>query len=64
MNSKSNNHSAEKNVVNMLETRGSEVELLYNISKILSTGIDRKAIAVIIELIEMGIDAESIADGN
>lgn len=44
--------------------KGKEVELMYQISKILGTGLDRQALAIVKELIEVGVHPESIADGK
>lgn len=43
---------------------GAEVEALYHLSKTLNTGLDRRAIAIVLELIEMGVNPESIVDGR
>lgn len=52
-----------KEIESILETQGADVEVLNNISKILSTGLDRRALAAIIGLLNKGIDPEAIADG-
>lgn len=48
----------------ILEKRGPEVENLYTMSQLAKAGLDRRALAVVLDLIENGIDAESIAQGN
>jgi len=52
-----------KEIDSILENQGTDIEVLNNISKILSTGLDRRALAAIIGLLNKGIDPESIADG-
>lgn len=47
-----------------LEKRGHEVDTLYQLSQLVSAGLDRRVLAVVIELIEAGINPESIADGK
>ena len=44
-------------------SRGSEVEALHDLATILNTGLSRKVLAVVLELIESGVSPESIADG-
>eukprot|EP00981_Chlorochromonas_danica_P013352 scaffold6243_cov180-Ochromonas_danica.AAC.2 len=52
-------------VVNdILEKRGPEVENMYTMSQLVKAGLDRRALAVVLDLIENGIDAESIAQGD
>jgi hypothetical protein len=46
-----------------MEERKTEIELMYSISKILNTNLDRRVLAIVLQLIEMGIHPESIADG-
>ena len=53
----------EKEIESILENHGSEIEILNNISKILSTGLDRRQLAAIVGLIKRGVDPESLADG-
>ena len=52
-----------KEIDSILENQGTDIEVLNNISKILSTGLDRRALAAVIGLLNKGIDPESIADG-
>ena len=56
--------AVKKEVDSILETQGADIEVLNTISKILSTGLDRRSLAAIIGLLSKGIDPESIADGT
>lgn len=53
---------------NMIEEtcdkRGLEVDVIYELSKILDVGLDRKVLALVMELIEYGVNPESIADSK
>lgn len=46
-----------------LEKRGHEVDAIYQLSTLVNAGLDRKIVAVVMELIEYGVNPESIADG-
>ena len=46
----------------ILETRGAEIESIFTMSRILQTGLDRRTIAVLLELIEAGVHPEALAD--
>ena len=59
-NSTLNNNT--NNIDNLLKSRGNDVEGLHKLSSLLQTGLDRRMIACIIELIECGIDPDSISD--
>jgi hypothetical protein len=48
----------------ILETRGKDVESLHVIASILNTGLNRKVLAVLLELIESGVNPESLVDGE
>ncbi len=48
----------------ILEVRGSEVESLYNLSKIMNTGLDRRIISILLELLELGVHPDSLVDGE
>ena len=48
----------------ILEVRGSEVESLYNLSKIMNTGLDRRVISILLELLELGVHPDSLVDGE
>lgn len=41
-----------------------EIELIYSLSKTLNTGLDRRVVKILIELLELGIQPESLVDGN
>jgi mitotic-spindle organizing protein 1 len=45
-----------------LEKRGHEVDAIYQLAQLVNTGLDRKIIAIAMELIEYGVNPESIAD--
>lgn len=47
----------------ILENRGSEVENLYALSKILNVGLDRRVLAVLLELLEQGVHPDSLVSG-
>lgn len=48
----------------ILEVRGSEVEALYGLAKILNTGLDRRVLALLLDLVELGVHPESLVDGT
>lgn len=48
----------------ILVSRGKEIETLHSISTLLHTGLNRKMLAVLLELIESGVDPESLVDGK
>lgn len=50
------------NIDNLLHKRGEDVENMYTLSSLVLMGLDKRSIACIIELIECGIDADSITD--
>ncbi len=52
------------NLEQTFQNRGAEIESLYKLSEKLHAGLDKEIIAIVMELIEAGIDAESIAAGN
>ena len=41
-----------------------ESEAIHSISEILQTGLNKRSIAILTELIELGIEPESLVDGN
>ena len=47
----------------ILEVRGSEVEAVYGLAKLLNTGLDRRVLAILLELIELGVHPDSLVDG-
>ena len=51
-------------VDDILEIRKNEVEAMFQISSTLDTGLDKRTIAILLELIECGIHPEALADGN
>jgi mitotic-spindle organizing protein 1 len=46
----------------ILDSRGQEIEALFQISQILDTGLDRRALAILLDLIENGVHPEALAD--
>ncbi len=47
-----------------IEKRGHEIDAIYQLSQLVNAGMDRKIVAVVMELIEYGVNPESIADGK
>jgi hypothetical protein len=47
----------------ILDSRGQEVESLFQISQILDTGLDRRVLALLLDLIETGVHPEALAGG-
>jgi Mitotic-spindle organizing gamma-tubulin ring associated len=41
-----------------------EIEALNSISEILQTGLNKRTLAVLVDLVESGIDPESLVDGE
>jgi mitotic-spindle organizing protein 1 len=41
---------------------GEEIDALFNLSQILECGLDRRTLAVILELMEAGVHPESLVD--
>ena len=48
----------------IITKRGSEVEALYNLSRTLNAGLNRRSLAILLELMEEGINPESLVDGK
>lgn len=48
----------------ILARRATEVETVHAMSTIVHAGLSRSVIAVLLELIELGVDPESLADGK
>lgn len=46
------------------DTRGTEIECLNSLSTTLQTGLSKRAIAILLELIESGVHPESLVDGK
>jgi mitotic-spindle organizing protein 1 len=46
----------------IIETRPEEVEALYGMSTILQCGLDRRTLAVLLQLVEAGVHPEALAD--
>jgi hypothetical protein len=51
-------------VDDFIEKRGGEIEALNALSKLLNTGLDRRVLSVLLELLEMGVNPESLVDGK
>ena len=45
-----------------LENRGEEIDSLHKLSTLLQTGLNKRTIALLIQLIENGYDPESLGD--
>lgn len=41
-----------------------DIEEVHNLSLILQTGLNKRALAILLELLESGVHPESLADGN
>jgi len=46
----------------ILENRGDEVDSIHKLSTLLQTGLNKRTIALLIQLIENGYDPESLGD--
>lgn len=46
----------------ILETRGDEVDSLHKLSLLLQTGLNKRTIALLLQLIEDGYDPECLGD--
>ena len=55
--------SEGSNKATIIETRGQEIESLHIISSMLNTGLDRRQVAVIVEMLELGVHPESLVEG-
>lgn len=49
-------------VDDLLTTRANEIEGLYELSSLLNVGLDRRTLAVLLDLIERGVHPEALAD--
>ena len=47
----------------ILETRGTEVENFYALSQLMNTGLDRRVISILLELLELGVHPDSLVSG-
>lgn len=57
-------HTPKTFVDEILENRGSEVELMHKVAQLVHSGLDRKILAVVLDMLEHGVHPESIADGK
>lgn len=46
----------------VIEKRSREVEAIYGLANTINTGIDRRVIALLLEMMEQGIHSESLSD--
>ena len=46
----------------ILENRGDEVDSIHKLSTLLQTGLNKRTIALLIQLIENGYDPEALGD--
>ena len=58
MSSTSNSSAAKIN----LDTRGQEIDSLFQISESIGTGLDKRTLAILLNLIEHGVHPEALAD--
>jgi hypothetical protein len=56
-------NAPSKFVDQILQNKGAEVENMFTLSQLTKSGLDRRALAIVLELIENGVDPESIAQG-
>ena len=47
-----------------MDARNREVELVHALAKTLGCAVDRQMLSICLELIEYGVDPESLADGE
>ena len=50
------------NIDHIMNTRGQDIEQFYTLTSLVAMGLDKRSIACILELIECGIDPDSITD--
>lgn len=55
---------SRSSVDDTLEIRKKEIDAMYQIGTILDTGLDKRTIAILLELIECGVHPEALADGE
>jgi hypothetical protein len=48
----------------IISRRSSEIEALYSLARTLNTGLDRRALALLLELLEIGVHPDSLVDGK
>ena len=46
----------------ILDTRSDEVEALFDMSTLLQCGLDKRTLAVLLQLVESGVHPEALAD--
>ena len=51
-------------IYDTLRTRGAEIEMMNQLAAMVNAGLDRRVLAIVLELIEHGVHPESIADGK
>ena len=49
---------------NVLEQRASEVEMMHSVASLLSAQLDRRSLAVLLQLLECGVHPEACAEGH
>jgi hypothetical protein len=63
-NSQSSNPYQTLDIDRLLQQRGDEVENFYRLTELVNAGLSKEIIAVVIDLIEKGVNPESIATGK
>jgi len=48
----------------LVEKRAREVEALYNLSRLMNTGLDRRVLSILLELLDLGVHPDSLVDGK
>lgn len=48
----------------LVEKRAGEIEALYNLSRLMNTGLDRRVLSILLELLELGVHPDSLVDGK
>lgn len=48
----------------VMDKRAGEVESLYHLSSLMNTGLDRRVISILLELLELGVHPDSLVDGK
>ena len=48
----------------IMDSRKSEIEVMHSLSSIVGTNLDRKTVAILLQLLEQGFHPESLADSK
>jgi hypothetical protein len=63
-NSQSSNPYQTLDIDRLLEQKGKQIENFYRFAELVNAGLSKEVIAVVIDLIEKGVNPESIATGK